>query len=686
MFGLGKKTVPSTTTATAPDNSRLYKFMTEESEWDKINSSTLSSITFNDLVYYLAMPDKNKSTSSYPTTLDFTTVDKNPKKLLRDVLEKFMVKGLTSTEPNLIDAQGIVTALSESNALLTDLNSANVETKTGEILSLPVPPSSAASLSVVPTVADPAGTGGTVPTVTDPAGTGGPDPATAAAAAEAEMDANIDSLDEEFNGPRTTINSMVKDFKDTILPPLYDAIKNIKEPEPPAPGPNYYPDNQEFDQIRQSIVETIIDKNVEDILDQINIPKAAVVKLETFITEMARNEDDFPKTATGEEHQVLTKARLRLIEYKGIVAKYEEDFAIITEDKTKIESLREQINKIIQEDIKTIYNYYQIKNNELAFKAPRPTVEKVSQFKTYDETLKPLINGYISHIKEIPTSSVSYMADSENITSLATFLLNNFEVENEYIKWKFVDLNHKILGYNEIMEKYKIMIETGYTKPERATTRKELCVSIITYILNIFGNNGNYLKECFQFSHIEEPTQEWYISTFTTMRERTPTGDEDPLSLPTASADENIADLYKLNTSTDDIQTNTNLMISAINADSFKSTNFTGNWPSEYKLKMPVDLSTGQKCILFLFACLNNYNTDDPNEFKLLKWPFNRLILMIQEITGEFKRLGKGNDPSGIGGLNFGRTYAGGSKSFKKKLNKKTLKKKQLIRKKTHKK
>jgi hypothetical protein len=84
------------------------------------------------------------------------------------------------------------------------------------------------------------------------------------------------------------------------------------------------------------------------------------------------------------------------------------------------------------------------------------------------------------------------------------------------------------------------------------------------------------------------------------------------------------------------------------------------------------------------------------SEFEKLKWPFNRLIPMIQEITAELKRVGRTTDGpenvadgvEGLGKLTFPaipgmspRVYKGGAKPVKK-----TFKKKSSKRKKTHKK
>jgi hypothetical protein len=107
------------------DNTRMYKLMTEETDMKSINTDTAKSITLNELVYYLAMPDKDK--------IKDNPVVGNAKRLLKDVLEIF-------TKNNKLKiAEQIINVLNASNIIIDDLNDKNIDKKIDEILDMPEP-------------------------------------------------------------------------------------------------------------------------------------------------------------------------------------------------------------------------------------------------------------------------------------------------------------------------------------------------------------------------------------------------------------------------------------------------------------------------------------------------------------------------------------------------------------------
>jgi hypothetical protein len=121
----------------------------------------------------------------------------------------------------------------------------------------------------------------------------------------------------------------------------------------------------------------------------------------------------------------------------------------------------------------------------------------------------------------------------------------------------------------------------------------------------------------------------------------------------------------------------------------------SNNWYDITKMKEVIDTSELWKVIEYFFVKFTNYPSYNPTEFNKLKWPLNRLIPMMQELTVEIQKYTIADAdvvyPSDLfkntiyNGPVLGNMQQGGFNLFNK-LNKKTFKKKQLIKKKTHKK
>jgi len=648
MFSRPKKVVTL-------DNTRMYKLMTEETDMNKINEGTAGTITLNELVYYLAMPDKDK--------IKDNPVVGNAKRLLKDVLEIF-------TKNNKLKiAEQIINVLNASNIIIEDLNDKNIDKKIDEILDMPEP-----VLGGPPKL----GLGGL------------PDPNDATLANQAGFNsarerAKLIRLIENYRKIRielVELNTKFNDLLDNLIfitnfenndkatqtyKDMVDALAKLNKP---VYNTSDYPDTTIYNSIKLAIKEIVeanlnqfnlelIEKNFNSQISSINSKIAESAKNWSDINDILEKNKDYPNF-----NIIFSKTINFAFVQKRIRADIINDEKITKTIETEITDL----NTIKENYIDIIPIYFCITLTDLKYVQLPMTKKYKSKYEDYDNKINNLLKMYLN-LSVVKTNT--YMSQH----NLVKYKL--YEKYNKSFERKFFDIAYKILGYKNIIDNYNKNVQAEYAQDKKIGTRKILCGSIINYILNFLGPDYENNINCFDFAklHFEDDDKKWFKTTLTNenmeivfkknplpMRE-TEISKEAAINSATAKAIHEIAqpsvgDGEKFH------------FVEKVPYTSLKA-------EDSYKLN-PITLtdeSSQSETIKYLFVALSNYPTHMPNEFAKLKWPFNRLIPMIQEITAELKRAGRTTDgpkdvPDGKEGLGTlitfpmqnTRVYKGGAK------------------------
>ena len=757
------------------DNTRMYKFMTEETDMKLINTDTANSITFDELVYYLAMPDKNKIIDKY-LSKDGPEVG-NAKRLLKNVLMRF------SKDPQgqLNTANQIINVLNSSNKIIEDLSKDNIDDKIEKIINQSVPavpelktPSSLAApgvqpgadvgLKLPPPEPEPdlgpggqpgAGVLGLGPAQVLPPpnpyqeeqddqeedeededsalGPGGQPGAADLGLPEPEPEIQQTDLDDpEFKRVFDDIEDIKKDLaeKDTLLEEynrksneMFDKLKKISNSDTAAvtddslgitardeleEAKTAYIDNsnsqtlsnkrRELNDATKMFIMINIKQITEDFKNEIFNAKQDTIEnyIANISTKNTQIDGLLGETDSNIKFSIL-KSRAKNLKYK-----IEKQISVnenVTKNINSIKIIKQELQGTIFAKSKDIMpskdiitqNYYDrivvyifLKDTDLTYVQLPMTKKYESKYKDYDNTINNLLQKII---------------DKPNIGDLNSIKYNLYGEDDESIMRKFLDIDYKIVGYKNIIDNYNKNVQAEYAQDKKIDTRKRLCESIINYILNFFGPNYQNINNCFDFAGVEDADDDkkWlenclYPDYMDIVFNQNPlpessTSDgskEAAINIATAKAIDEIAE--------------------ATAGDGKKyyfveELPYTSDNPEDRYRLAPIHAAASDSqsdTIKYLFVALSNYPTHVQSEFEKLKWPFNRLIPMIQEITAELKRVGRTTDGpenvadgvEGLGKLTFPaipgmspRVYKGGAKPVKK-----TFKKKSSKRKKTHKK
>jgi len=768
------KSVKSVKFAANPgiDNTRMYKFMTEETDMKLIKTDTANSIRFDELVYYLAMPDKNKINESKDAL-----VVGNAKRLLRDVLMRFN----TDPQGQLKTANDIINVLNASNEIIEDLSEDNIDEKIDKIINQSVPavpelktpspqpepnlglagqPDAGVALNQPPPQPKPEpdlGPDGQPPPQPEPyLGPGGQqddqeededlalEPGGQPGAANLGPPQDLPLLepkieqtdlnDPEFTRVLADIEEIKEDLaeKDTLLKEydrdsndMFAKLKKISNSDTDAvandsngfaakhrleaakTADKATPSSQSLESKRTNLDDdtkicTMI--NIKQITEDFKneIFNAKQVSIENYIQNISTKNTQID----GLLEQIDSASKLVKLQpiAKNLKTNIEKQIIKrenITKKITSIKIIRQELQgtiftkstgtdimpdeyQITQTYWEKIIVYIFLKDIDLTYVQLPMTKLYQSKYKEYDDAIDSLLNRIIG---------------KSNIGDLNSIKYNLYRKDDESIMRKFLDIEYKIVGYKNIIDNYNKNVQAEYAQDKKNDTRKRLCESIINYILNFFGPNYQNINNCFDFAGVEDEDDDkkWlkdclYPDYMDIVFNKNPLPEsniydgskETAINIATAKAIDDIAEA----TAGDGTKYH---FVEELPYTSLKV-------EDRYRL-VPIQAAASDSqsdTIKYLFVALSNYPTHVPSEFEKLKWPFNRLIPMIQEITAELKRVGRKTDgpvgtadgEEGLGTIKlpgivgFGpRVYKGGAKPVKK-----TFKKKSSKRKKTHKK
>jgi hypothetical protein len=398
-----------------PQYDNLYKHMTIKEEIDKIDSSTINSISENDTFFFLAMPDKNKLVDSEKIlTKDFTTDSQNPKKLLKDVLEKH--------KENFKNADQIVKTLKQSSDILKGITATNIQDKTTALLKLPV---------ILST--------------------------------EEEIKAELDDIEKSkiYENTRTTIKSHY-DTLATVKIDIKKSLMNIKPPtkiEIDAPiNPTTFLSkyktsidqySKEFDNLNKSIINNynVIEELIENVTTIYNEVQSNLSKFSPGLqTEVQTVYKMFNETWNLVPPDIGIFGILGINKNKkSIILDY------IKYDKKIIDRTIQDFDKITIHDLTLMMKYTEIQNSPID---PLPGGDNFDNtfYDSYDSNIIKKIEAYYNEIN-ITTASdkgLSYKT-KEEIDSI----YKNKLLELTTLQFNFYNLNSKIILYRSIMKLYE---------------------------------------------------------------------------------------------------------------------------------------------------------------------------------------------------------------------------------------
>lgn len=614
--------------SSSPPYDTLYKHITIKEEIEKIDSNTINKISENDTFYFLAMPDKNKLVASENILAkDLTTDSKNPKKLLKEVLQKYINEFKNADE--------IVKTLLDSSIILQDLNSSNIEDKTTKILEIPY----------------------TLLT-------------------EAEIIDEIEIYKTEYAAARWDIKSCHDDIAQLKID-MNNVLINIKPPTKIDIDTSIDPKtflledktkiekkSNKFEDFKKTVINkfNVIKELIENVT---TIHKEVQNNSTKFNTALQKKVDEAYKTF----NDTWNSSDLIGTGISGINSGFKDKFLDYIEDEKKIIDRNIQdFDKITINDLTLMMKYTEIQGSII--NPPREDKFDNNFYNDYDTDIFKKIKEYYDEIKN---NSVLDKGLSYKTKEQLEDLQKNYDLFGLTIQFKFLELNARIILFYHIMtlyEKKKHPANAGVLKQNIAN----LLIFLIYTIIKLLGELENH---CFIFSKSE-------IAIFFNKTNLLTLNSKNLL-------DEKIL-VRETQTMINKIYTN--------KSDHFVGTNWFSpkKWYDIAKMKEVylTDTSEPWQVIEYFFVKLTNYPTYNSTEFNKLKWPLNRLIPMIQELTIEiqndsttnvitypsdfFSKFSLYDGPT----LPFMKSKGGGFNLFNK-LNKKTFKKNQLIKKKTHK-